>query len=64
MYQYNILQKITRIIIFLVLSYLSLTFIPNASVEQEDKIKLTGILTIIFLVYDIYFPSVHIETKE
>jgi len=62
--QYNMGKKITRIIIFAIMVYFILEFIPKQVINREDVMKLTCSITLIFLMYDLYYPSVNIELKE
>jgi hypothetical protein len=62
--QYNNIEKIMRVVIFTLVTYFALMYIPNDEIVFEDKIKVTIVITILFLVYDMYFPSVRIEQKQ
>ena len=59
--QYNFIQKMLRIIIFAALASLIMIFIPDASLNQEDLIKIVSALSLVFIVYDFYYPAVRIE---
>jgi hypothetical protein len=62
--QYNIVKKATRIIIFAILAYLAMTFLPETKLDVEDICKLVCAMTLIFIVYDFYYPSVRIELEN
>jgi hypothetical protein len=62
--QYNIINKATRIIIFAVLVYLSLTFIPEQKLNIDDICKVVSTITLVFIIYDFYYPSVRIELEK
>jgi hypothetical protein len=59
--QYNMLQKMLRIIIFAALASLIMIFVPDASLNQEDLIKIVSALLLVFIIYDFYYPAVRIE---
>ena len=59
--QYNILQKLFRLAVFIILVYLSFTYLPSQDLTHENKIKLIAAVAIIFLIYELYYPSVRIE---
>jgi divalent metal cation (Fe/Co/Zn/Cd) transporter len=59
--QHNTIQKIVRIIIFILAVYIILSYLSSNILEQNNKIILTSAITIIFLIYELYFPSVRIE---
>jgi hypothetical protein len=62
--QYNIVKKAIRIIIFAVLVYLSLAYIPEQKLNIEDICKIVSAITLIFIIYDFYYPSVKIELEK
>ena len=62
--QYNIFNKATRIIIFTVLVYLSLTYIPEQKLNIDDICKVLSAITLVFIIYDFYYPSVKIELEK
>jgi hypothetical protein len=62
--QYNITKKIARILIFAVLAYLAIAYLPNKKLDIEDVCKLVSAMTLIFIVYDFYYPSVRIESEK
>ena len=62
--QYNVVKKATRIIIFAILDYLAMTFLPDNKLSVEDVFKLVSATTLIFIVYDFYYPSVIIELEK
>ncbi len=62
--QYNLLQKMSRILIFVALVSVILLFVPTAELHKEDIIKIVSAISIVFIVYDFYYPSVKIELKK
>jgi hypothetical protein len=62
--QYNLFQKLFRIVVFVVLVYLSLTYLSTQELQQENKLKLTAVIMIVFLIYEMYYPSVRIELEQ
>ncbi len=62
--QYNLFQKLFRIIVFGILVYLSLTYVSTQELTLENKTQLIAVISIIFLIYDIYYPSVKIELEK
>lgn len=62
--QYNIVKKATRIIIFIALAYLVMTYLPDNKLSVEDICKLVCAMTLIFIIYDFYYPSVRIELEN
>jgi hypothetical protein len=62
--QYNISKKIMRIIIFILLVTLSFIYIPENKLNNDDMCKLICAITLIFVVYDFYYPAVRIELKK
>jgi len=62
--QHNVGQKIVRVAIFVVLIYLILAYLPSQELLQNDKIILTAAIAIVFLIYEVYFPSTYIETRN
>ena len=62
--QHNSIQKIIRIIIFIVAVYVILSFLSSDVLEQNNKIILTSAITVVFLIYEIYYPSVKIELTK
>jgi len=62
--QYNIVKKITRIVIFTILAYLILLYVPTNKCNTEDIYNICIALTLIFIIYDFYYPSVQIELEK
>ena len=62
--QYNLVQKIMRIVIYVVLTYIILTFIPDKKINTEDICKLVCAMTFVFLIYDFYYPTVRVELES
>jgi hypothetical protein len=62
--QYNMLQKIIRIIIFVMLSCIVMKYVPEQKLDTEDMCKLVSAMTLIFIIYDFYYPAVRIELKK
>ncbi len=59
--QYDILRKLMRLIIFIILVSLSLHYIPEEKIQNEDMMKILCSIGTIFLIYDYYYPAVRIE---
>ena len=57
-------KKMIRVIFFALMVYIILEFIPKQLINREDVLKLTCAITLIFLMYDLYYPSVTIELKD
>jgi|688.fasta_scaffold966810_1 hypothetical protein len=62
--QYNIIEKILRILIFAVAVYLSLQYIPNNELEFYDKVKILPAIVLIFVVYELYYPQVRVTIDQ
>jgi hypothetical protein len=62
--QYNLFQKLFRIVIFVALVYLSLTYLSTQELTAENKLKLLAVIMIVFLIYELYYPSVRIEPEQ
>jgi hypothetical protein len=62
--QYNLLQKLLRILIFVGLISIILLYVPTTELQKEDVIKIVSAISIVFIVYDFYYPSVKIELKK
>lgn len=60
-YQYTKLEKLLRVVIFVILAYLTLAYIPTQKLNNEDMVKIISSITVVFLIYDFYFPAVKIE---
>jgi hypothetical protein len=59
--QYNVIQKISRVVIYVSLVYVVLVLIPDEKISNEDICKIICAMTFVFLIYDFYFPAVRIE---
>jgi hypothetical protein len=62
--QYNVLQKLLRILIFVVLISTILLYVPESEIQKEDIIKVVSAISLVFIVYDFYYPAVKIELKK
>jgi len=62
--QFNVFEKIIRIVIFMVCVYLILTYISKEELTQANKINLMVTITIVFLFYEAYYPSVKVELDK
>jgi hypothetical protein len=62
--QYNVLQKILRIIIFAILIIGIVLYVPDESLGKEDTIKVVCSVLLVFVIYDFYYPAVKIELKK
>lgn len=62
--QYNKLQRLSRIFVFIVLISAILLYIPISNIQKDDIIKIVFAITIVFICYDFYYPSVKIELKN
>ena len=62
--QHSIFQKVLRVLIFIILTVLTLLYIPNNVPSTVDLYKITSAITIIFIVYDHYYPAVRIELEK
>ena len=62
--QHNAIQKIIRVVIFIVAVYAILSFLSSDILEQNNKIILTSGIAIVFLIYELYYPSVKIELTQ
>jgi len=56
----DILDKIIRVFIFAALVFTSLTFLSSQELARENIIRLTAIITVVFIIYEMYFPCVKI----
>jgi len=62
--QYCFIKRLMRIIIFVLLVITTLFFVPMQEITNDDKVKISSIITIIFLIYEMYYPSVKIELQK
>ena len=62
--QHNKLEKILRIIIFALFVSSIVMYVPENSISKDDMIKIVCAVTIVFLLYDFYYPTVKIELQE
>lgn len=58
------MEKIFRFALFAVVMYSILKIVPQQQISESDNIKIIICTLILFLFYDIYFPSVHVELKN
>jgi hypothetical protein len=63
-YQHNKFIKLMRIVIFIINLILILKYIPSQKINVENIIKLVCSITILFLIYEFYFPVVKIKIDE
>jgi hypothetical protein len=61
--QYNIYKKSLRLIIFISMLFLVLKYIPSTEINREDIVKIICCVSILFLGYELYYPSVKIELE-
>lgn len=62
--QYSSIKKLFRISIFIILVYLTLIYSPSQQINKDDICKITIIISILFIMYDLYYPTVKVEIKE
>lgn len=62
--QYNIYKKSIRLAIFVVCVFLILQYIPTEEINRENMIKIISAISILFLIYELYYPSVRIELDK
>lgn len=62
--QYNIFEKLLRILIFSICVYIILSYISKEELIFSNKINLVMATTVIFIFYEMYFPSVKIELEK
>lgn len=62
--QRNLLEKIVRIIIFALFTLLIIIYVPKTQLDKEDMSKVIILMTIVFIFYDFYYPTVKIELKN
>lgn len=62
--QYNMLEKILRIIIFALCVSSIIMYVPDTSLSKEEMTKLICFITMVFILYDFYYPAVKIELQE
>lgn len=55
------IYKVVRLIIFALLTYFALKHIPDNQSNGKDLIKLTIIITILFIVVDCYYPNIYFD---
>ncbi len=61
--QYNIAEKIVRVLLFVVGVYLSIQA-SQIEISNEETIQLMSYITFVFLIYENYYPRVKIELKQ
>lgn len=57
------LKKIIRLIIFILLSYMIINNTEN-KIDDNDKIKIILQLSIVFIIYEHYYPNVVVIEKN
>jgi hypothetical protein len=62
--QYNIFEKMIRVLIFMILTYSAIAFIPNEKINFVDTITIVVAISIVFLIYDFYYPRVKFTYDE
>jgi len=62
--QYNIPRKVLRVMIFALVLFLTLKVVPENNIDYSDIFKIIAVLTITFLVYELYYPTVNIELDK
>jgi preprotein translocase subunit SecY len=62
--QYNIYKKSIRLLIFIVTVFLILKYIPSEEINRENMIKIICSVSVLFLGYELYYPSVRIELEK
>jgi hypothetical protein len=60
----NIKNKIIKYVVFLVLSYFILILLPKDEIYWKDTLTILSSITTIFILSDLYFPSVHVVQIE
>lgn len=55
------IYKIVRLIIFALLTYFALKHIPDNQSNSKDLIKLTIVITILFIAVDCYYPNIYFD---
>jgi hypothetical protein len=58
------LQKLLRIVIFALLVSFIMMYIPDSKLECDDLTKIISATTIVFIIYDFYYPTVRVELKK
>lgn len=61
--QHDIVKKMFRITVFMILTYIILTYSTNTEITDINKLKMLLYITLIFLIYELYYPRVTIMEK-
>lgn len=61
MFENHHIYRIIRLVIFAILTYLALNYIPTNQINGKDLIKMTIILTILFIIIDCYYPNIYFD---
>lgn len=55
------INRIIRFIIFLIILYLLIRYIPSEYIKKCDFIKLFTTIVILFVAFDYYYPNIHYD---
>lgn len=58
MYQSDISERIMRILIFMLLSFIILRFLIATTLSDIEQIKITAAVTVCFMFVNTYYPVV------
>ena len=58
---YQYIYKIVRLLAFMTLTYLILTYTPSISLTNIDLYKMISLLTIAFIMIDTYYPNIYYD---
>ena len=53
--------RIVRLIIFTIITYGLLKYIPSNEIIKSDIIKLVILFTVLFIAIDCYYPNIYFE---
>ncbi len=59
-YNYHF-YRATRLIIFAIVTYALLKYVPSNEIIKSDIIRLGILFTILFMVIDCYYPNIYYE---
>lgn len=54
----NLKYKLQKLLVYLILSYASVRFLLH-DIDNATSVKLMCLLTTIFVISDIYYPTIH-----
>lgn len=54
-------NRVARICLFIIIVYIALRYLNDTSLNTNNIMKLTGIITIGFILLDTYFPKISFE---